>query len=174
MKSRIETTCGRQIDGKDTFLSELDLPHIYEPILQIMRFYMQSFLHPDSQSWTRAMAVSEEAFGDINGPQIAVRTLKALQNVRYSRRSPFNFNSPDCPSCSGILTEHERRFIVTLKCINSKLSGSARMEILMLCEGNEVDHVLTEMENLNHLMLTMCTSPSSPSARDSGAAWRQA
>jgi hypothetical protein len=154
MKSRTQTECGKAWGVKDGKLSDLQLPHSHEPILQIIRFYMQSVAQPHSQSWMAALTISDAAYDPIFGPQIAARALQTLQSVRLSRRSPFNFNAPACPSCSRMVTEHERRFMSALDSVRSGAIGQARAELMMLCEGNAIDLALEIMQNLNDVIAT--------------------
>jgi len=148
MKSRIDTGCRRKMDEKDSRLSNLNLCATDQPVLQIMRLYMQSASHPQSMAWMIALSGSEDTFGPVYGPQISCRTLDALQRVRLSRRSPFSFNSPACPTCCQIITEHERRFMTALRYVRANLHGQAQMELIMLCEGNDVDKAANALVRL--------------------------
>ncbi len=152
MKSRITEDCGRLMGQKDIHLEDLRLDTGYYTILQLIRLYMQSVSHPQSMAWIAALTNADEAFGRIYGPQIASRTLEVLQHMRLSRRSMFSFNSPTCPSCCQIVTEHERRFMVALECAKAGLTGRANMELIMLCEGNDVWPVRQAMDCLNALI----------------------
>ncbi|SMX30872.1 hypothetical protein [Octadecabacter ascidiaceicola] len=152
MKSQTSAECGRKMTEKDSFLSDLDMPLSYLAVLQIMRLFIQSVSHPPSMAWMAALSGADETFDATYGPQIASRTLEALQMVRMSRRSLFHFNSPSCPSCCQIVTEHERRFMRALDNIHNGSTGQARMELIMLCEGNDVAPALDAMERLSQLI----------------------
>ncbi|NNV96023.1 hypothetical protein GTF97_18685 [Roseobacter sp. HKCCD8767] len=43
--------------------------------------------------------------------------------------------------CSALLTEHERRFMAALTAVRYGRSGHARLELMMLCEGNDIEEV---------------------------------
>lgn len=137
---------------KDSLLKELDLSCAYQPVLQILRLYLQSVAEPGSLAWMAALAGAEEAYDRTYGPQIAVRVLTVMQRVRVSRRSVFDFNSPVCPTCSQIVSEHERRFMIALDCAGDGRLGQAQMELIMLCEGNDVDEALSAMDDLNRVI----------------------
>jgi|GEM_PF-1871629 len=156
MKNRTLTECGRKMDEKDSHLSDLNMSPNYQSILQIMRLYMQSVSHPSSMAWMAALSGAETAFGPTSGPQIAARTLEVLQQVRMSRKSVFRFNSPTCPCCCQIVTEHERRFMLALDSTNS--GAAAKMELIMLCEGNDVTLALNAINHLNQLIAEFLTS----------------
>ena len=156
MKNRTLTECGRKMDEKDSHLSDLNMSPNYQSILQIMRLYMQSVSHPSSMAWMAALSGAETAFGPTSGPQIAARTLEVLQQVRMSRKSVFRFNSPTCPCCCQIVTEHERRFMLALDSTNS--GAAAKMELIMLCEGNDVTLALNAMNHLNQLIAEFLAS----------------
>ncbi len=158
MKNRDIVECGRKIDPKDSHLSDLDMSANDGAVLQIMRLYMQSVSHPPSMAWMAALSGADTAFGRTFGPQIAARTLEALQRVRVSRKSVFHFNSPACPCCSQIVTEHERRFMRALECANAGALGQAKMELIMLCEGNNVIPALDAMERLNQTIADFLAS----------------
>ena len=156
MKNRTLTECGRKMDEKDSHLSDLNMSPNYQSILQIMRLYMQSVSHPSSMAWMAALSGAETAFGPTSGPQIAARTLEVLQQVRMSRKSVFRFNSPTCPCCCQIVTEPERRFMLALDSTNS--GAAAKMELIMLCEGNDVTLALNAMNCLNQLIAEFLAS----------------
>jgi hypothetical protein len=143
---------------KDSHLTDLNMPFSYLAILQIARLYMQSVAHPPSMAWMAALSGADETFDEIFGPQVAARTLETLQKVRLSRRSLFNFNSPTCPSCCQFVTEHERRFMAAIDCVRSGATGQAKIELIMLCEGNDVVPALDAMDRLNNLIAAFLSS----------------
>jgi hypothetical protein len=152
MHSRTSNGCGRTPEVKESLISGMDLSEEDKTILQIIRFYMQSVTYPKALSWMAAFSIADMTFGPVHGPQIAVRALDVLQQVRLSRRSVFNFNSPTCPTCRQIITEHERRFMVALNCVKDGLAGQAQIEMIMLCEGNDVNRAIIAMDSLNALI----------------------
>lgn len=158
MKSRTVAECGRKVSEKDSHLSEFDMSFSYLAILQITRLYIQSIANPSSLAWMQALADADQIFNSTYGPQIAARALNALQEVRMSRRSMFNFNSPTCPSCCEIVTEHERRFMTALDCVRAGAIGQAKIELIMLCEGNDVIPALDAMSRLNSLIVEFLSS----------------
>ncbi|MCF2905404.1 hypothetical protein L0666_10410 [Octadecabacter sp. CECT 8868] len=163
MKNRTVAECGRKMHEKDSHLSDLDMPFSHMAVLQIMRLCMQSVAHPPSMAWMAVLPGADEAFGTTYGPQIAARTLETLQAVRLSRRSLFGFNSPTCPSCCQIVTEHERRFMTALECVRIGATGQAKLELIMLCEGNDVTPALNAIDYLNRLIVDfLCTDLQAP------------
>ena len=88
-----------------------------------------------------AMDVARQACGD-QGAGFAMKVFEAMKAVRTTRKSTFTFSSPTCPGCSEILTEHERRMLLALAAIRVGKIGVAQLELMMLCEGNDVGHVI--------------------------------
>ncbi|MEM7721098.1 MAG: hypothetical protein AAF376_01880 [Pseudomonadota bacterium] len=148
MKDLRETHCGRTPDPKDCYLSELGLSLEEEITLTIARLFFQSFAAPESNAWINAMAEAEARFGYRDGPIVAARLLATLQVMRRARKSIFMFNSPVCPGCAAIATEHERRLMMALSAVRRGDMGPARLEIMMLCEGNRIDMVLAGLSGL--------------------------
>ena len=142
MKDLDDLHCGRQPDPKDCYLSSLNLTLEEQIALTIVRYFFHSFAVPQSNAWITAMAEAEARFGYHEGPVIAARLLALLQVIRRARRSVFMFNSPTCPGCAAIATEHERRLMTALSAQRRGDVGTARLEVMMLCEGNRVDTVL--------------------------------
>jgi len=141
--------CGRTMAPKDCLLSDLQLDRDMQGVLRLTRLYMQTFAMPDTMAWVAALANAEEIYGTDHGPQIAVQCLRALQSVRRSRRSVFQFNSPTCPTCAAIVTEHERRLMNAIVGCQTCTEGQARLELMMLCEGNDIDRAIAEIMELN-------------------------
>lgn len=140
--------CGRVPDPKDSYLDDLDLRLEEQITLTIARMFFQSFCTPEGMTWIAALAEAEARFGTEEGPKIAARLLASLQSVRRARRSTFMFNSPTCPGCAAIATEHERRFITAVAALRRGDTGKARLEVMMLCEGNRVEIVVTALQAL--------------------------
>ncbi|MBF9052520.1 hypothetical protein GTA62_21165 [Roseobacter sp. HKCCD9010] len=145
MKDFNPVHCGRTPDPKDCYVSELGLTLEAELALTVARLFFQSFASPNSNAWVAAMAEAEARFGYRDGPIIAARILATLQVIRRARKSVFMFNSPTCPGCAGIATEHERRLMGALVNVRRGEMGHARLEIMMLCEGNRVEIVLSAL-----------------------------
>jgi hypothetical protein len=152
MKNQKQEGCGKVASEKECLLSDLNLPTSHEPVLHILRHYFNGFAVPQSMSGITAFTTTNVAYDEIYGPQVAVKTLQMLQDIRLSRRSPFNFNSPACPNCRRIITEHERRVLLVLKAINASLFGQARTELMMLFEGNDIDQALRAVMDLNRVI----------------------
>ncbi|MFW5654886.1 MAG: hypothetical protein ACOCYW_04470 [Roseicyclus sp.] len=144
--------CGRRPDAKDRDLRDLGLDLEEEIALNIARLFFQSFAAPESSAWMAALAEAEARFGPRDGPILAARILAALQAVRKSRRSTFLFNSPACPGCAAVATEHERRLMRALSALRRGDRGTARLEAMMLCEGNRLDAVLGALAALGAVL----------------------
>lgn len=144
--------CGRQPDPKDCFVADLRLTLEEQIALTLARLFFQSFAGARSDGWVAAMAEAEARFGHRDGPIVAARLLAALQAIRQSRRSVFMFNSPACPGCAAIATEHERRMMRALSALRRGEVTAARAEIVMLCEGRGDDRVLRALTALGRAL----------------------
>lgn len=147
-KSSINLHCNRVLQSKEIMRCDADLDTIESHLLTIARFYFQSFAVPESHSWIGALEQSEAAFGDIKGPLVGTRLLCALMAVRQARQSVYCFNSPTCPDCAAIVTEHERRFMTAIQAMRAGRKGQAKTELMMLCEGNETNPSLEALTRL--------------------------
>lgn len=141
--------CGRPFDEKDILRDAAGLDAIEDTVLTIARHYFQSFAVPQSQAWMNAINLAEQAFGRQDGGQIAARVMSVLRAMRGARRSTFMFNSPGCKGCSAVLSEHERRLIGAFAALRRGALGQARVEAMMLCEGNATDALIYEMRALS-------------------------
>ena len=138
---RQRTSCGRIPEDKETLIEDAGLDPFEKATLKIFMFFIQTFSCPASQSWMYAMDVARQACGD-QGAGFAMKVFEAMKAVRTTRKSTFTFSSPTCPGCSEILTEHERRMLLALAAIRVGKIGVAQLELMMLCEGNDVGHVI--------------------------------
>lgn len=152
MKDLNVHACGRTADEKDRLVHDLNLTLEEQITLTVARLFFQSFSTPEGYTWLAAMAEAEARFGYVDGPLIAARLLAALQVIRRSRRSTFMFNSPTCPGCAAIATEHERRLMTALSCIRRGDKGTARVEVIMLCEGHRTEMVLSALDALGRAL----------------------
>lgn len=140
--------CHRTPDSKETIVADACLDTLEETCLEVVRHIFVTFAAPASQSWIRAFSIASDVFGTQEGANIALQLTKLLQAVRQSRTSVFQFNSADCSGCARLLTEHERRL---MKAITEKRQGHqerAVLQMMLLCEGNSTDCVMTELTKL--------------------------
>ena len=140
--------CNRVLQPKEIMRTDARHDEVEGDLLTIARFYFQSFALPDSQAWIGGIGWAETSFGDVEGPLIGTRLLCALMAVRHARRSVYCFNSPTCPDCAAIVTEHERRFMSAVHAVRKGRMGQARTELMMLCEGNDTDPALDALTRL--------------------------
>lgn len=152
MKDLDGIPCGRQPDPKDCYLTDLHLTLEEQIALTVARLFFRSFAVRESDAWVAAMAEAEARFGYRDGPIVAARLLAAIQAIRRSRTSVFRFNSPICPVCAAIATEHERRMMRALSAIRRGEAATARGEIIMLCEGKGADRVLKALAALGRVL----------------------
>ena len=150
--SRNGPHCQRIAGPKEISRDDACLDFSEDTLLTASRYYFQSFACPESQGWLRALSVTQIYFGDQVGPSIAVKLLTAMQAMRCTRRSMFQFNAPDCVRCSEILTEHERRFMAALQAIRFNDLNTAGLEIMLLCEGFESEHVVDTFKDLSNVL----------------------
>jgi hypothetical protein len=152
MKSTGTTGCGRNPARNERYLSELNLTLEEQIVLTVARHFFHSFARPNSMAWLNALGEAEARFGRDDGPRIASRILVVLQSVRRARKSVFMFNPSTCPCCSAIATEHERRLMVAVHAMRRDDRGQARLEMLLLCEGNPIEEVLASLSELGAAM----------------------
>jgi len=145
--------CGRQPGPKECALSSLGLDPIETQILDITRHVFQSYAAPNTQAWLNGLAYARRAFG-YSGPQAFALVVDVLQAVRTSRTSCFIFNSPTCPCCAGVVTEHERRLILAFAAIRRGEVGRVRTELMMLCEGAPTGAVIRALIALSGHLAT--------------------
>lgn len=77
---------------------------------------------------------------------------RLLGAIRRSRRSVFVFNDPGCPHCAHILTKEEGRVINALASVRRRHIGAAHVQIMLLCEGNPTEVVLSALDALALLL----------------------
>lgn len=140
--------CRRGLGPKECTAANVRADDAEIATLQIARYFLIAFTSPQSQAWMKAIDAGETLFDLRNGPVIASLTCKVLQAIRRARRSGFAFNTPDCPGCSSILTEHERRMITALIALREQRLERAELELMMLCEGNDTAAVALWMREL--------------------------
>lgn len=137
--------CSRSPAEKEIYLSDMGFDFSERVILEIARFYWQTFAVPESQSWLRALQVAENNFGTQHGSDIGLTILAAVQAMRISRSSCFQFNNPNCAACSKLLCEHERLFMSAYRALKDGREGSARTHAMLLCEGNDIERLICEL-----------------------------
>ncbi|MEJ6392155.1 hypothetical protein V8J82_02745 [Gymnodinialimonas sp. 2305UL16-5] len=143
--------CGRQPDAKEIAVEAAGLDRFEDITLQIFRYFFQAFACPQSQGWVHALEVARSACGE-HGASVAHKVLDAMRAVRTTRTSTFMFNSPSCPGCAAILSEHERRLMSALASIRRGRVAPAQLELMMLCEGNDVSGAISAFMALSDAM----------------------
>lgn len=143
-----DSCCGRRPDAKETLVSDAGFDAHEITTLSLTRYYLQSFAMPQSHAWIGCLERAQFHYGEAQGMLLAGRLLNALRAMRYARRSTFHFNSPVCPGCSNILTEHERRLMRSLAALRRGHEGIVRTEMMMLCEGNDTAEAIATLSQV--------------------------
>lgn len=141
-------TCDRQITSKETTITQIQADEAETICLKISRYFFSNFANPHSHDWMQAFATGDDSFDHQNGPIIATLINKTIQAIRLSRRSCLIYNSPECPECSEILTEHERHIITALISMRQHRLERAQLELMLLCEGNDTAKVTMWLREL--------------------------
>ncbi|MEM6621889.1 MAG: hypothetical protein AAF674_06635 [Pseudomonadota bacterium] len=147
-----ESCPDRTPSEKEVSATDAGLDGDERSVLEISRFYFMSFASPDSHAWMVAIGRARNRFAESAAPSIAVSILEAVQSMRCSRISTYIFNSPTCPCCSEILSEHERQFIGILVATRCQRRSEAHTHAMLLCEGNPVEDLLERMKSLARLL----------------------
>ena len=138
-----DACCNRTPSPKETTLFEAGFDRVDLSLLEVARYYWQTFATPDAQTWISALHLSGVRFPEAEGYTVGVAMLATVQAMRTSRTSCFRFNNPRCPHCSRIVSEHERHFMNALQAVRQGRSGPAKTHAMMLCEGNDTDEFLS-------------------------------
>lgn len=142
----------RQPAPADPALSRLDFADA--AVLTVARYFFQGFAHPHSESWVAAFTHALRLFDEDMAPRMALATLRAVQSMREARRSCFHFSNPDCPHCAEVIGEAERHFIGIFHAIAHARQSDAYAHAIILCEGNQVEPLLSEFRALAALFGT--------------------
>ncbi len=153
------TTCDRQLTPKETTLTQIGADDVEATCLKIARYFFSNFTNPHSHDWMQALSAGEDYFDHQNGPIIATLITKTIQAIRVSRRSCLVYNSPDCPDCSQILTEHERHIVAALIAMRQHRLERAQLELMLLCEGNDTAKVTMWLRELALALPSRHNSP---------------
>ncbi|MEM7422619.1 MAG: hypothetical protein AAF334_02795 [Pseudomonadota bacterium] len=142
----------RDPSSKEMLVSEANLDMGEITILEICRYFFVSFTSPCSHAWMKAFVKAESMFPPDSAAEVAWRTAAFLQGMRTSRRSIFQFNSPNCPGCARILSEHERQLLGVLVATRCNRESEAMTHAMVICEGNSTDSLLAATRDLSDAM----------------------
>lgn len=140
--------CDRLPNDKEIAVADAGFDIVETAVLEVARYYWQTFAQPDTQSWFYALQRAEHSFGGGRGGEIGLEILAAVQAMRMIRMSCFRFNNPTCPGCSAIMSEHERQFMNVFRAMRDGRPGLARTHAMLLCEGNDTDPLIDRMGEL--------------------------
>jgi len=156
--------CHRAPSPKEKSLEAAGYDPIEHAILEISRFFFQTFAVPQSQTWLLALQCAELRFPRDVSAQICFDILAAVQAMRVSRVSSFCFNNPTCPGCSKIVSEHERQFMGIFSAIRGRRMSEAQTHALLICEGNDTKRLFHRM--------TALASSTCQNEKDQGSVYR--
>lgn len=158
--------CGRPLTRKESTLREAGFDPLDVDILTIARFYWQQFALPESQAWLYALRKAETTFPDRDAAAIALELLATVQAKRLARVSAFHFSNPGCRVCRHVLSEHERQFMGVYQALRDGRMGVARTHAMLLCEGNDTDDFIAQMQSLLTLIYAEIGVPSLADGKD--------
>lgn len=150
--------CAAPKSGEDLPLEQAGLDRGERAVLTVMRYFFQSFTHPESQGWMDAFQAAFEHFPQEKAANLAVAALSAIQAMRSARCEGFQFSNPDCPSCRKVMSRDERQLLGTLAATRRGHQSRAHSHALILCEGSDTQPFLTATRELSLLMAEIMTS----------------
>ncbi|WP_370212163.1 hypothetical protein [Roseovarius sp.] len=142
----------QRLGPQDSLLDQSPLDAAERSCLETIRHMLHSFAAPQSQAWMTAVRCADAGFAPATGPLIATQAMRYIDEVRKSRISVFHFNSAACPPCAAVLTEHERRLMLALHWARRGHPARARLELMLLCEGNEIAHAMARLTALSRAL----------------------
>lgn len=151
--------CPRQASGKETALVDAGFDQVEHSILEICRFFFQTFAQPTCQSWLHALQRADHVFDPEHSAQTAFSILAMVQAMRASRKSSFRFNNPYCPGCAQLLTEHERQFMGVFRGLRAGHLSEAQTHAMLLCEGHDTTAFLDRTASLVGLLAQAPVAP---------------
>lgn len=154
-----DACCERQPSDKEVGLADAGFDFVEMTVLEVARYFWQTFALPETQSWLFALQRAEQGFRGPRGGEIGLEVLATVQAMRMSRSSCFSFNNPRCRGCAAILSEHERQFMGVFRAVRDKRLGQARTHAMVLCEGNDTDALIERMTQLVRVTYQKQTKP---------------
>lgn len=140
--------CDRAPDAKEIPLAEAGLDDAETSILEVARWFWQSFAMPQTQAWLMALHLAKHRFREQRGGTVGLEILATVQAMRHSRASCFRFNNPACQCCAAFVSEHERQFMSVFRAVRDEREGPARTHAMLLCEGNNTEFLIERMTEL--------------------------
>ncbi|WP_120497214.1 hypothetical protein [Kiloniella sp. EL199] len=68
-------------------------------ILELLRYYCQSYANPDSLAWEKAFVWGEKELGPYDGAWVVNATAAFIRTIRNERKTSFEFIVPCCEIC---------------------------------------------------------------------------
>ncbi|MEO9648939.1 MAG: hypothetical protein ABJ360_23145 [Roseobacter sp.] len=145
MKQNKNKCCARSLSKKEIPVEVVSYERRGACILEVDRFFWQSFTTPDGQSWMIALQRADQHFYSTMDDETGLKTLATVQAMRMCRGAHFNVNSPGCRICSLIANEHERQKMSAFTAIIGNRIGAARAHARLLCKGNGTSWCVARM-----------------------------
>jgi len=120
--------------------------------LAVCRRFFAAFAKPEGHGWIAAFEAAERAFPPPFGATIAMALVRALDVMRRSRRSRFDYIRTDCPACAGSITQEERHLISTFAAARRGRRSEALALATMLCEGESPEDLVVAFERMAVLL----------------------
>lgn len=127
---------------------DADFDSVEAKVLEVSRYFWQTFAIPETQSWLYALKVAAEYSAFRDGCEFGLCVLSAVQAMRMSRKSCFHFNSPTCEGCAAIISDHERHYMHIFRAVRDNHLSQARSHAIILCEGNDTNDLIARISDL--------------------------
>ena len=133
-------------------VSDFNFDKLECSVLQMMRFHCISVAEkrPEDANHLEIIAISR--FGESSGKSISNALLAILQKLFEARQSHFNFTSPTCQCCRITITDCEARVMRSLHDLRRQQTPNINLDLLVLCEGANSDHVKAKIEDLAEIL----------------------
>lgn len=145
--------CGRRPCPNEISVADAGYDLIEISVLEVARYFWQTFAAPQTHSWLFALQRAEQHFYQSRGDVIGLEVLATVQAMRMSRKSCFQFNNPQCERCCALVTENEQQFMNVFRAVRQNKIGRAKTHAMILCEGNRSDAFIERMGVLHSALL---------------------
>ncbi len=133
-------------------LSDLHPDDTDRILLSIARHFFRDQAFPHRGDDRMATTIADISFGYGRGTAIAAAMHRAIETMRLSRRDAFHYHNPDCPTCSGLLTDAEQLFVQVFRAVRMGRNSAASANAMLLCEGNDHGPFLGAVSQVFHVL----------------------
>ncbi|MEH6631154.1 MAG: hypothetical protein V7776_10015 [Halopseudomonas aestusnigri] len=121
-------------------------------VLEMLRFYCQSYADPSSHAWEKVFKLGEDELGPYDGAWIVSAVSGLIRSIRNGRRTSFEFIVSCCPSCRQQICTTELNVLWLVQAARTENTVAMQTAAVLTLDGHDTKGLVLSAQHLGSVL----------------------